>query len=133
MIEFAIGFTAGLAPGFFIFRRIMRRYRKRYQEAMKWLDEKGKLPGEVPVNIASQGQKVGGLPPQGSSVQKPAEITIKQLVKLPFYTRRDLEIDRLKAGKPPRDPLDGLPPQAIKSIEEARLRYEDRWNRPQKV
>lgn len=126
-----LGLLVGAAAAFAYAASEVQTYRDRWQEALKIIeqakltDKPGVLelePGRPPKATASSSTVIPAalLKPAAS---KAGDLTQKQLSKMPWHARRDLEIARYRAGMPPRDTLVDMPWIGVKQVEEARMKY----------
>lgn len=79
------------------------------------------LEGELERVLKGVGRTVEQAPKSSVHADNsPVAITARQLLDLPGWARVDAERERLRQGLPPRDPLTGLPPWAVRDITAAR-------------
>jgi len=108
---------AGMVFGGYMVRRTMIDYKERWQQAVKLL-ENGPEPHEKIVLV----KPPEGLPAKTKQRPKSAEMKMSDLHTMSNSARVQIEVNRLKAGLPPRDDLWGLSNSAVVQIENERTR-----------
>jgi hypothetical protein len=119
-ISLVLAFVGGALFGTAYWRPQVELYRKRWREANALLQADPDVKQRkilVKGETASEAKKGKHKPTPAH-----AQLTMRKIHGLTPSVRTEMEIERLKAGLPPRDDLQGLPPSRVADIERARLR-----------
>lgn len=109
-------------------------YKERWEAAVKLLGDTDRLTKEEVQQItepaARPSQPADSLQPQPSSQPidnsppvPPATATLRSLHRMASWDRKDIEIERAKAGLPPVDDLFGMTSWDVRDVLKARARY----------
>ena len=107
----------GMFFGGYMVRRNTIDYKERWQQAVKLLED-GPEPREKIVLV----KPPDGLPAKTKQRPKEAEMSLQKLHQMSNSARVTIELNRLKAGLPPRDDLWNMSNNAIVQIETERTK-----------